>query len=1313
MRLIKFLSFLLTAFITSTIFATDVRILETTGTSTIIEFVPANWHVKTRIIDGREYKQLEFEHSDCFSAPGEPMIVSRRVMIGIPPKVQISLRIRGQVAGQQMSGRLIPAPLVGDRWDYTEKPASYQKNTFIPADVVTVSKPMWYRDQRVVFVTFHPVQYYPAKNQIQMWRRLVAELEFIGQVPRKSSTSRHSFEYRNIILNHEQAAAWLVAPSQSTLHKSVFSRNGDAWYKLFVKDEGIYKLTGAYMAKNDIPIADIDPKTVKIFNNGGRELPRSLKTSRSVDLIENAITFVDGDGDNQLDESDYFLFYGKAVNGWAYDAASDSFSHYINHYTAENVYWLSWGGAPGLRMDTVRISDASGAIDRNTGWLRRYVEDELENPLASGIDWYGKAFTAGTTTSEKQTYTFDLPGAVEADSATVAIRILSASSGWHNFTYELNGQTIGSAGFPGISSRYVYMKENLFVKKTTGLLKNGVNQLRIRYQPYANFSRALLDWIEFHYKSTFTARDNSLTFWSPSTPAIYRYQLSGYNKTNVRVFDVTRFDQVRVLTSSAVEDGRLTVLDTVNSHHAKQYLAISEDRYLSPVQMEKVVPAGLREQHAPVDFIIITHDDFYEQALALKSFRESCDNLKTAVVKVSDIYNEFAWGMFDPVAIRDFVSFAYDAWSEPGYVLLLGSADYDYRNIFDPIDNNWVPTIQTTELYEGESRARDDFYVCIRGDDDLMDLAIGRLPVRTPDQAKVMVQKIIDYHNDPAPGDWRNSITMVADDVTGENEKIYEPEHTEDTETIIDYYIPNSFNINKLYLIDFPPVYTASITGVRKPAAQKAILDAINRGQLIINYVGHGRYDLWAHEVVLDMSTDMDRIRNGKKLALWVAATCYFGRFDNPAYEAMSEKLLVKPDGGSIAVFAATRLVQSNPNASLNRLLYEKLFPSAYAKVRLGDAIKNARNARGNLLNDQKTVLFADPTMVLANPAYKARITSITPDTIKALKRIIVSGMVLKDGVTWHDFNGQVLLQAADSRKNRRYEYTTNAAIKYWLPGNIIFRGVAPVTNGQFNIQFIVPKDITYGGDNGRISVFVWNDDQITGAGFRNGLVVGGTDQSLVDRHGPTIDLKLNDQPAFDGVVVDEKPTLTVELSDSISGINIAGAIGHNITLSLDGEKKVITDYFQYDTGSYTSGKIVMPMDMLSPGEHTLQIKAWDNSNNSSEVTAQVMVVPGSKLALVNVLNYPNPFTDETAFTFLTNQACDVTLKVYTVAGRLIYSVGHIQAEAGFNRITWDGTDVEGEPLANGVYLYKIIATGTSAEGPVSSEIVQKLMIVR
>lgn len=1317
----KSIAVILTLLLTSQVeaAAASVSVTEVDYSSVIITLEPEKWIVSDKQVGSDRYVDISFDGGEILTEPGEPQIPGCSVLIGIPEGDEPQIQVIDIVSGRRISGKLLPTPTYLPEIEFMPNAEIYVSARRFPENFEMSKRFGYIRDQRVVSLQLFPAHYVPATNKITLYDRIVIQVSFSASVTKDVQVDTLPYDerelfYRGSIANYNQAKVFRSKTARNALRKA---REGTAveYYKLYIRSEGIYRITGKMLAEKGIDIKTIDTARLRIYNNGGRELARKINDARPDSLILNAFYLEDG-GDGRFDTSDYILFYGVGVNGWDYDPESATFSHYINHYVDENVYWLTWSdGGSGKRMMESSSLPMNSLPTLTTFRDHVFLEDEFYNPLNSGIDWYGKTFgrNANAVVDEKK-FSFNLPGAVAGEPVDFDIRIIGASAGDQRFEFYMNDYYLGLLSFYSYSFKYINLTPNLFKMSRPNVLKDGLNELTIRYHAVNTYSKAYLDWIELDLTRKLIATDNRLLFYSPEKAGTYRYELTNFSSDDIHVFDVTDFSAVRLINDYVIADNRLQFADEVTTDYPRRYFVTTSNNFMSPLKIEKDIASDLRSGSNGADFIIITHDDFRDQALPLKSLRENCDNLKTHVVNITDVYDEFSWGLFDPVAIRDFVKYAYESWQpRPRYVLLFGSGDFDYRNILDPVDNNFIPPFETTEPYEGDSRVRDDFYVCVNGEDNFIDLSIGRLPVRNPDQAANVVRKIIDYRNNPLMGDWRNRITLVADDVFGESSLGYEREHTDQAEYMAENQIPPEFDVQKIYLVEYPAVYTASITGIRKPSAQEEIIKSVNQGTLIINYIGHGRYDLWAHEVVLDMSTDLQRIDCGRKQAFWIAGTCYFGRFDNPDYESMSEELILLKDNGAIAVFAAARLVGSGPNADLNKLLYRKLLPSLHYKVRLGDAVAQAKNARGNLENDQKIILFGDPTMYLGNPQHDVKIIDIEPDSIKALTKMMVRGEIQRDGQRWSDYDGTVLLETFDSRKYRSYTLEDNSALNYWLPGNTIFRGKGTITGGEFKVEFIVPKDITYGSNTGRINVYFFNDAHEDGSGFKDELAIGGTNTELLDNVGPEISLRLNGNELTDNGFTSSDPVLHIDVMDSLSGINIAGEIGHTITFSLDGKKEDVTQLFEYDNDSYVAGSVETRLGPLNDGPHQITIKAWDNSNNSSELSTEFHVVSDERLVLKDVLNYPNPFHGATDFTFWVSQECAVDIKIYTVAGRLIRHIEQPFAQIGFNYIQWDGRDEDGDLLANGVYLYKVKAKAGVGDDIVSADAIQKLIISR
>jgi hypothetical protein len=460
------------------------------------------------------------------------------------------------------------------------------------------------------------------------------------------------------------------------------------------------------------------------------------------------------------------------------------------------------------------------------------------------------------------------------------------------------------------------------------------------------------------------------------------------------------------------------------------------------------------------------------------------------------------------------------------------------------------------------------------------------------------------------------------------------------------------------------------------------------------------------------MTRDLPRIQNEGKLPLWIAATCDFGKYDDPHDPSFSEALVWEEDRGAIAVISSSRLVYAGANIRFNRAVLTNLFPGGAASQRLGDALLLSTLSNDN---DQKYHLFGDPTMRLADPRGSIRITEVSPDTLKALAKVSVKGLIhdVEGGKKNEDFNGGAYLIVNDARYD---SVNTGGSSYYRLFGPRIFKGEIDVENGSFLGEFIVPKSIRYHKlPTGRATIYAWNEEGPGNAmGYVDTLLFNGTNENLSDAEGPDVAVYFDDQEDFrDGDMVKKNTVLTARISDD-NGINLTQEVGHKIEITVDQDPPLdITSFFAYDRNSYSAGSLSYHLDDLETGEHYLKLQAWDNLNNPTTEEISFTVVEDEGLVLDNVVNYPNPFSDETNFTFqLLGSALDteVSIKIYTVTGRLVRAMESLPPPSdGFNYYSWDGRDDDGDMMANGVYLYKVIVKDQAEQ----KEVIEKLVILR
>jgi hypothetical protein len=1317
----------------------DARLVQATNRQVTIAYQMSDFQLQPLQLGSELAMRPHFKDAVTINTPSAPDLPTRVFVLGVPPGAQVEVSVIPGTPEELSDIFVSPVPIKEPaddltRFRYTPDPQIYGRDVYYPGELYRVDPPAQFRQQTVVRVQVMPVQYNPVTRQLRLYRDLQIVVRFIGgQLPNAQTLSptlsaplREAEEefYRELLLNYEQAKAFRQ-PRQRQLARGANLQIDGPLYKIAIRQEGIYRIDGQALSRSGINLAEVQPATIRMFNNGGRELPRDMRAPRPQGLIENAIYVSDG-GDGRFDANDFILFYGRGVEGFAFDSTTGLASHYLNHYGFDNYYWLTYGGNAGLRMAERSPLPVAGLSPAANFREYAFVEEERVTIYESSQTWFGALFN---NQNDSKSYKVQLTDPVSESTLSMRFAFYALGSGSHQMTITFAGQTLDELSIPGDFYR-------TFDVPKPGGLAHGENELLLKYRGSSEAAEVYIDYFEMSYDRLLKLVDGALTFNGRVGAGPFAYTLSNADANTFWLFDVTDFSQATRLPAQnwQVNGAQVTFADVGSPGKIpRRYIAATPTAFKGIDRLTRDEVSNWRTPDHTADMIIIAHEDFLRRNSStesdegplgkLKELREGKpegERLTVEIVNIQDVFDEFSCGMYDPVAIRDFLKYAYENWQQqPMFVLLVGDGDYDPKNIIAKADKNWIPTYHTTELDHLGNRVTDSWFTYVDGTDTKMDMAIGRIPARSFADVEAYIEKIIKYETQLIFGPWRNTVIMVADDEYGQSgvPASWETAHIVDTETLIALNTPKFFDVKKVYLTEYSAVQSASISGIRKPAATEALLRLINNGALLINYTGHGNEGVWSHERVLDMPTELRRIQNGDRQALWVAATCTFGKYDIPDKQSFSEELIFAAGRGAIAVLATARDVFSSSNAALNQHYYTHLFKnSRQISSRIGTAMMVARAETGATQNDEKFHVLGDPSLRIAIPRYSANLLSITPDTIKALAVMTVRGKVQRDGGDWPDFNGFIRLESLDSRRDVTYQSPGGFSIRYVIPGNSLFRGEAPVRNSLFEVQFFVPKDITYGGQFGRFNLYFWNH-AADGNGYRDNLSVGGTLGSFADQTGPQIQIGFVGADDFrSGGTVGMNPVLRAVIADSLSGVNITGEIGHKIMLTLDGgenDKIDITNLFSYDSGSYTRGSVVYQLDNLSEGRHTVEIKAWDNLNNSNSTGVEFVARQQERLALYEVMNYPNPFPNQTAFTFDLNLEADVRVKIYTLSGRLIRTLELPNAQRGFNMLPWDGRDEDGDELANGVYIYKVIAVQRQSGEVMRAEEIGKLVVQR
>lgn len=1097
------------------------------------------------------------------------------------------------------------------------------------------------------------------------------------------------------------------------------------WYRIGIKQEGVYKIDVPLLAALGITTNNLSAATIRLYGNGGAMLDENNATPRPDDLVENPIEMNDG-GDGIFNAGDFFLFYAPGPHRWLKDSLGQGFRHLKNLYTDTVYYYLTIGGN-GKRIPR-QTPPFNPSVTVNSYQERYFYENDLVNLLNSGKEWYGELFSTNLGGSSSRTFTIDWPGLLQTQPVTLVTDLAARSVGGNStFSVKLNGQTAQTVNLPGVSGNFLDPFGTTSTQKSLVPVSTGSLAVAMDYLPSAAGSQGWLNWFTIQGRRALATQTGSQLFFrdwnSVQTGGVASFVIS-HTGPVLSVWEVTDPLQPQVMT---VSNNPSQTIFTSDVSRLREYVAFTGNSLLQPIALGKQPNQDLHGT-GTVDYIIITHNSLLEEARKLAAFHQQKNGYRTVVATTEQVYQEFSGGQPDPTALRDFVKMFYDrAGADPGkrprYLLLFGSASYDYRNRIAG-NTNLVPGYESVNALDPLfTHTSDDFFGMLKEGDDInrndprttLDLGIGRIPARTVAEAQTMVDKIIRYHSAASRGEWRNQLLFVADDKDLNL-------HFDDAEAIAATSAASNplQNQRKIYLDAFPVVSSSS--GARYPAVNDAIVNQVFNGALLVNYSGHGSYQRLADEAILTQE-ELNRFQNPDKLPLFITASCDFAPHDDPSKKSLGMGILTGSRNGAIALLTTTRLVFAYSNRQMNenylRIALKPLPNGQY--LSLGESVQQAKNytslTTGDLLNNRKFTLLGDPAMRLAFPEGRVRLTTVNgaplagSDTLRALQKYTFTGEVTDgQGNLLTDFNGKVLPTVYDKEQTVKTLGNDPASkvASYQQQTNVLYKGMATVTNGRFSFSFIVPKDITYQPGKARISLYA-EDGTRDANGVNTELFIGGAAATMItDNTGPQIQPYLNDDRFQNGGLTHENPVLLVKLYDS-SGISTSGTgIGHDITAVIDGVERnmlVLNDFYTAVQDSYQRGQVLFQLPALTEGKHNIRIKAWDVANNSSEASLDFRVAKREQLQITALRNFPNPFQGTTTFGFEHNQPntdLDVTIRICNTAGALVKEIHQIVNTGGTRncQINWAGDNQSGAKLTKGIYIYqvKVVAGGSMAE---------------
>ena len=1108
-------------------------------------------------------------------------------------------------------------------------------------------------------------------------------------------------------------------------------------YKLSISESGIYSIDYNYLADTlGLDVNSLTINNLAIYGNGGGVLPEKNNDPRIDDLEELAIS-ITGDEDGRFDQGDKILFYAEGPDLLTYN--NDKYSVHKNPYSVKNFYFLKVKSSEGKRISERESKDNISYTSSLTDAIVRH-EAELVNLLGdfgstqgSGQSWFGEELT-NIDEIDLSNY-FRLENIDLSEDVLLDFLFVGRSSITTNVILELGNERYSKS----ISSSRTDDVEAVFAKPATITrtlkLNTAEPKVLVQYPKSNTPSSGWLDYLQLTFRKNLIY--NNAPFEIYDHQSINKegasFTIRNLNN-NINIWNITNIHRVDNQQYS-LSDGTGSFGYDSSSSLQKFIVFEPEDINNSPTFVKRIEPQNIHAIEGS-ELLIIYHKEFLEAAIKLQKHRESYSGLEVKIVDVEQIYNEFSSGKQDPTAIRDFAKMIYERDSDFKYLLLLGDGSYDFRWINTQFSNqSFIPAYETKESLNPLSAfPTDDYYALLTNGEGgtlrgAIDIAVGRIPAKTISEANNVVDKIIRYDTDPnTSGDWKNRIAFTADD---EDSNIH-LNQADDIAKNVKREHPN-YNQEKIYFDSFKQISTPG--GARYPDAEEKLNNEIFKGVLILNYLGHGGPKGWSQERVLK-TTEIGSWDNKNKLPLIITATCSFTGFDDPALVTGGEEAILNKNGGAIALFSTVRSVYSSQNFRLTKSVFDTIFSRNDTEpLAIGEILRRAKNSNSAdtiNVNARKFLLIGDPSLQLALPTYGINTTKINGlpvdinriDTIKALQKIQISGEIIDEsGSILSSYNGTLFPTLYDKEISLETLSNDSGSPKksFDVQRNILYSGTATITNGTFNFEFVVPKDINYNYGPGKLSFYANADSRIEASGFYDKLIIGGTDSvQTKDNVGPQMQLFMNDEEFVNGGLTNTDPELLVKLFDE-NGINFSGtSIGHDITAILDDntqETIILNDFYKSDQDNFRNGIVRYPLKDLSPGMHTLKVKAFDIVNNVGEAIIEFYVLDDGELAIEKVLNYPNPFTTSTKFMFehnLPNTPLTSVINIYTVSGKLVKSIISDFVSTGFRTsdISWDGRDDFGNQLGRGIYLYQINLNATDLGITINSDF-EKLLLLR
>lgn len=638
---------------------------------------------------------------------------------------------------------------------------------------------------------------------------------------------------------------------------------GQAGVKIGVKADGFYRVTAAELQAAGLDTS-ADPTNWKLYTSG----------------VEQAINVGPGGG---------FIEFMAKVNETV--EADTSFYYLVN--------------TPGTgKRIAARSTRPSFSTVVSQNYQATYSKKERVNYIYDILNGDAENFWGNLISSTATTFNFNVTGIdTTAASAVVEINMQGFSIGAHSTTFSINGNVLPVVTGAGP------VPMSISVTIPVSYLVEGQNALQMSTAVAGDYS--LFDKITVKYTRKFAADQNQIRFYTSNYRAAV---LIGFSSANVRVFDTTLDGEPVEFTNLPTTQNGATFDVRLPATRGRMMYAVENGSARQAASVRANVPSELSTNAQSAKLVIITHGDFTQQAQVWRQYRVTPE-FPVIIADVEDIFDEFGFGQPSADAIRAFIAHAKTNWQiPPEYVLILGDASFDPKNYTGFGYTNLVPAKMISTVYEetGSDEALADLNW-----DGLAELAIGRVPAKTPQDVSNALAKVMAFET-PAMQDMNRGAVFA-------------------------YDLPNGYDFQGMSILlrnQLPSTMPAVMVGRGDVNSGATLMTQLNLGPYIVNYSGHGSTGLWASTAFFS-NNNVPLLTNSTRMSIYTMLTCLNGYYVNPYSDSLGERLLKATNGGSVMSWASAGKTTPDIQAMMGLRFYEQIALGNITRV--GDLVKDAK----------------------------------------------------------------------------------------------------------------------------------------------------------------------------------------------------------------------------------------------------------------------------------------------------------------------------------------------------------------------------------